>query len=117
MNFEVLSQPKGDMYPGMIATYYLRPLLGIRLNWVTEITHTKDQAFFVDEQRFGPYRYWHHEHHFKEIKEGVEMRDILHYAMPFGVIGQVVHKLSVEKKLQEVFQYRYKTLEELFGSI
>lgn len=104
------------MYEAMIATYHLKPLLGIRLNWVTEITHISEKEYFVDEQRFGPYRFWHHEHHFKEIEGGVEMTDIVHYALPFGVLGQVFHKCSVEKKLKEVFDYRYKALAKLFVS-
>lgn len=117
MHFEMISDPVEEMYAGMIATYHLKPLLGIKLNWVTEITHVREHEFFVDEQRFGPYRFWHHEHHFKEVDGGTEMTDIVHYAMPFGIIGQAVHQIKVEKKLHEVFNFRYKTLEELFGSL
>lgn len=115
MHFSVDLQPEGAVYSGMIATYHLRPLLGIRLSWVTEITHVKEHAYFVDEQRFGPYRFWHHEHHFKSVKGGVEVTDIVHYSMPFGILGSIVHTLSVKKKLQEVFDFRYKELERLFG--
>lgn len=117
MHFTVLSMPSATMYPGMIAMYHLKPLLNIKLNWVTEITHVKDKEYFIDEQRFGPYRFWHHEHHFKEIDGGIEMTDILHYALPVGIIGQAVHAFTVEKKLQEVFGFRYRTLEKLFGSL
>lgn len=117
MHFRVTDLPDGDMYPGLIATYSLKPLLGIRLNWVTEITHIKEHEFFIDEQRFGPYRFWHHEHRFKEISNGVEIIDTVHYTLPMGVLGRIAHKLNVEKKLHEVFIFRYKTLENLFGSI
>ncbi|GAB4074763.1 SRPBCC family protein [Barrientosiimonas marina] len=115
MQFTVTSQPKGNIYPGMITTYHLRPLLGIRLTWVTEITQVQDQVYFVDEQRFGPYRFWHHEHHFKAIEGGVEIIDIVNYAMPVGVIGQAVHQVNVGRKLHDVFDYRYQTLKQKFG--
>lgn len=117
MHFKVSSLPEGAMYPGMIATYTLKPLLGIKLNWVTEITQVKDKSYFIDEQRFGPYRFWHHEHRINEIDGGVQLIDTVHYALPFGMLGQIVHKLNVEKKVQAVFKYRYDTLVDLFGSI
>ncbi|HET7578416.1 MAG TPA: SRPBCC family protein [Bacillales bacterium] len=117
MNFKVVGALPEKMYPGMIATYRLQPILGLRVNWVTEITHVKENALFVDEQRFGPYRFWHHEHHFQEIDHGVEMTDIVHYALPLSYIGRMVHRLNVEKKLQDIFDFRRETLEGFFGSV
>lgn len=116
MHMRMDTEPPSEMYEGMIAISHVKPLLGIKLHWVTEITHIKEMEYFIDEQRFGPFRFWHHEHHFKEIEGGVEMTDIVHYALPFGVLGQVFHKCSVEKKLKEVFDYRYKALAKLFVS-
>lgn len=109
--------PSKGMYPGMIVTYRLRPIWSVWFNWMAEITHVKEQELFVDEQRSGPFRFWHHEHHFKEVDNGVEIMDILHYALPFGIIGRAVHQLSVEGKMQAVFQYRQKRLQALFGTV
>lgn len=77
LNLKVTSDLPDKMYQGMIITYKVYPVFGIPQNWVTEITTVKEKNFFIDEQRFGPYKFWHHQHHFKEINDGVEMRDIV----------------------------------------
>ena len=82
---------------------------------VTEITHVVNKQYFVDEQRFGPYSLWHHKHFIKEIEGGVEMEDIIDYKVPFGILGQLAHPILVKPKLEEIFNYRTKKLEELFG--
>jgi ligand-binding SRPBCC domain-containing protein len=117
MGFKVTSPYAADskVYEGMIITYKITPLLGIKMNWMTEITHVKEHEYFVDEQRFGPYALWHHEHHFKEIKGGVKMTDILHYAIPYGPIGRITNKLLVSKEIQKIFTYREKAINEMFG--
>ncbi|QNF35201.1 SRPBCC family protein [Adhaeribacter swui] len=116
MGFEVLSNSDSvKMYPGQIITYYVKPLLGIKLFWMTEITHVADKKYFVDEQRFGPYTLWHHTHFFKEIPGGVEMRDQVHYKLPFGPLGDLVHGLFVKKQLEGIFAYRNQVLEKKFG--
>jgi len=117
MGFEILNNLHGDkMYAGQIIEYYVKPILGIKLHWVTEITHVKQNEFFVDEQRFGPYSFWHHKHFLKEVNGGVEMHDIIHYKLPFGVFGKIGNALFVKKQLKEVFDYRYKKIEILFNN-
>jgi len=118
MRFKVTSKHKADtkIYPGMIITYTVTPLLGIKLNWVTEITQVKQHEYFVDEQRAGPYALWHHEHHFIEIKGGVHMTDIVHYALPFGIIGRMTNKILVRKEIEKIFEYREKAINDLFGT-
>jgi ligand-binding SRPBCC domain-containing protein len=117
MNFIVTSNYNDDtkMYPGMIITYKISPLFGIKLNWMTEITHVQHHQYFVDEQRFGPYALWHHQHHFKEITGGVEMTDLLHYAIPYGIIGRWGNTVLVGKQVKKIFDYRVKAVEKLFG--
>ena len=117
MGFEIQSEISGNMYPGMIISYIVKPLMGIPMNWMTEITHVQDQVYFVDEQRIGPYKVWHHEHHFKAIEGGVEMIDIVNYALPLGFIGKSLEPLLVRKKLEEIFNYRERKMEELFGFV
>ncbi len=119
MRFEVLSDPKwvGKMYPGQIITYTVRPLLGIPLFWMTEITHVREGEFFVDEQRVGPYALWHHQHHFKPIEGGVEMTDLVHYRLPLGILGDLAQALFVRRQLEEIFDYRYRVLEQRFGAM
>jgi len=115
MRFDILSGVDRDMYPGQIIEYIVRPILGIKTKWVTEITHVRDRKYFVDEQRFGPYSLWHHKHFINEIEGGVEMEDIIHYKVPLGILGQLVHPILVKPKLKEIFNYRQRKLTELFG--
>lgn len=82
---------------------------------MTEITFIKEHEYFVDEQRFGPYAMWHHEHHFKAIKGGVHMTDILNYAIPYGPIGTLANSLLVGKQVEKIFSYREKAIVDLFG--
>lgn len=83
--------------------------------WMTEITHVTDSAFFVDEQRFGPYSLWHHQHHFREVPGGVEMTDIVHYRIPLGFMGDLLNKFYVKKELERIFEYRFQKVREIFG--
>ncbi|MEN0056034.1 MAG: SRPBCC family protein [Mucilaginibacter sp.] len=117
MKFVVTSDYTAEtkMYAGMIITYKISPLLGIKMNWMTEITHVAEKQYFVDEQRFGPYAMWHHQHHFKEIEGGVLMNDILHYAIPYGPIGRLSNSIFVGNKVKQIFTFREKAIEQLFG--
>lgn len=115
MGFDITSElPEGKMYQGMIITYNVSPFLGIPVDWVTEITHVQEPGFFVDNQKSGPFKYWHHQHIFKEISGGIEMTDIVNYAAPVPVIGNLLEAILIEKRVNEIFDYRYKILEELF---
>ncbi|NMN39863.1 SRPBCC family protein [Pedobacter sp. SG918] len=117
MTFEVTSPNMANtkMYPGLIITYKVSPLFGIKLNWVTEITHVKDREYFIDEQRFGPFAFWHHQHHFEKVHDGVLMHDILHYGIGWGPIGTIANTLIVNHKINEIFKFRSQKVEELFG--
>jgi ligand-binding SRPBCC domain-containing protein len=116
MGFKILSDLNNSkMYPGQIIEYYVTPVAGIKMHWVTEITHVKNLEFFVDEQRFGPYAFWHHKHFLKQVDGGIEMIDIVHYKAPFGFIGRIANALFIEKKIKEIFDFRYKKLEEIFN--
>ena len=113
LGFEVTGAPAERMYAGMIVTYRVRPLFGVPVSWVTEITHVDEPHRFVDEQRFGPYRFWHHQHLFREIEGGVETRDLVHYALPPG--GFAAGPLLVAPRLREIFAHRREVLERTFG--
>jgi len=105
---------QGKMYPGMLITYIVKPVLGIPMRWCTEITHIKEKEHFIDEQRFGPYACWHHEHHFEAVDGGVLMKDTIYYGVPLGIIGQLANKLFVRKEIDNIFKYRKEVTDRLF---
>ena len=103
------------MYPGMIITYAVKPLLGIKMKWVTEITHIEEKRYFIDEQRSGPYSMWHHQHFIKPVEGGVMMTDIVSYKPPMGFLGAIANHLVIRRQLEDIFDYREKALEKIFG--
>ena len=118
LGFNIISKHHGDkMYAGQIIEYTVKPVLGIPLYWMTEITHMEDKKYFVDEQRYGPYNMWHHQHHFKAANGGVEMTDIVHYKLPFWFFGDIAHSLFVKKQLQHIFNFRNQIVAKKFGTM
>lgn len=116
MGFNITSETSKKMYIGQIISYKVAPILGIKMNWVTEITHINDKIFFVDEQRFGPYTMWHHEHLFVESGKEVEMTDKVSFKVPFGALGRLFVPILVKPQLKKIFNYRYKLLEQKFNN-
>jgi ligand-binding SRPBCC domain-containing protein len=119
MGFKVTSDPEfsNKVYPGQIISYIVTPILGIPLTWVTEITQVEHLKYFVDEQRFGPYSFWHHQHHFKAIEGGVEITDLLHYKAPMWILGDIANAVFIKGKINEIFEYRKQVLEGRFGKM
>ncbi|RNA63021.1 hypothetical protein D1631_14315 [Chryseobacterium nematophagum] len=116
MKFVVLTTFENDhIYEGMIIDYYITPLLGIKMKWQTEILQVDFQKNFIDFQKKGPYKLWHHHHEFIPNENGVLMKDTLDYELPMGIVGQIVHSLLVKKKVEGIFDYRYGILETLFN--
>ena len=115
MDFEILSDLPKNVYAGQIILYKIKILPGIKANWTTEITHVKEDEYFVDEQRFGPYKFWHHQHLFTETADGMKVTDIIHYAIPAGLIGRFMNRLFIRKKLENIFIYRTKFLGSYFN--
>ena len=116
MDFNIIDWDKKKAYPGQIIQYTVKPILGIKINWVTEITQVRDKEFFIDEQRFGPYTFWHHKHFIKEIEGGVIMEDVIHYKPPFGLIGVLLNFLFINSKLNSIFKHRELELIKTFGN-
>jgi len=115
MGFEITSRNLPQkMYPGMIISYTVKPLLGIKMLWVTEITHVEEMRYFVDEQRIGPYSMWHHQHFIEPDGQGVLMTDIVSYSPPLGFIGAIANTIFISKQLDTIFNYRENKLEKLF---
>jgi ligand-binding SRPBCC domain-containing protein len=114
MGFRITSGAVNKAYAGQIITYKVAPLPGLTMNWVTEITHVEEGKRFVDEQRFGPYSMWHHEHLFEAADGGVLMTDKVSYKIPLGILGHIAQGLMVKRQLLGIFRYRNEVLEKLF---
>jgi len=116
LDFQVRSELPPVIQPGMMIEYRVRPLLGVPMTWLTEITHVEPGRRFVDEQRVGPYAIWHHEHTFTALAGGrTEIRDLVHYVLPFGWLGNLVHPFLVVPELRRIFAFREKAVRERFG--
>lgn len=116
MGFDILGDLVDEkMFAGQIIEYHVKPIAGIKMHWVTEITQVKHLEYFVDEQRLGPYAIWHHKHFLKEVPGGVEMTDIVHYKVPLGIFGKIINALFIKNKLKQIFDFRHKKIEELFN--
>jgi ligand-binding SRPBCC domain-containing protein len=116
LGFSMQAADFSPMYAGQIIRHTIRPIGNIPIEWVTEITHVEKPYYFIDEQRFGPYKFWHHEHRFTEKPNGVEMNDIIHYKLHFGILGELLNTLKVKGDLETIFGYRQQKLCELFDA-
>ncbi len=114
MNFEIMRGGAESMHAGQMIEYRVSLFPGVKTRWLTEITHVIPQEYFVDEQRIGPYRIWHHEHHFLESENGTHMTDTITYTLPFGPLGDIMHSLWVRYQLKKIFEYRYQKINALF---
>lgn len=116
MGFSVTSGKPKKAYPGQIITYKVSVVKGVRLNWVTELTQVKENCFFIDEQRFGPYKMWHHEHSFKKVDENsCIVGDKVSYKLPLGLLGKLAHVLFVKRQLRGIFEFRNKQIVKIFS--
>ena len=117
LGFTIVSVSGGRIYEGQIITYLVKILPAVRVSWVTEIKSVVEGESFVDEQRFGPYKFWHHRHTFEEIPGGVLMRDLVHYGLSYGPLGGLAHTLFVRAKLESIFSFRRDILTKQFGKL
>jgi ligand-binding SRPBCC domain-containing protein len=115
MGFEILSGADRKMFTGQLLQYNVTPLPGFKTKWVTEITHVEEPNYFVDIQLYGPYALWHHKHFIHEIEGGVEVEDLVHYKIPFGALGRLMHPLVLKPKLNKIFKAREAKMVEKFG--
>ncbi|MBE50204.1 MAG: hypothetical protein CMP51_00670 [Flavobacteriales bacterium] len=115
MTFKITSENTDEkMYPGMIISYKVTPLKGIPMEWITEITQVQKNKFFIDEQRIGPYKMWHHQHIFEKTNFGIKMKDIVTYVPPFGIIGKIANGVFIKNQVNKIFDFRTVALKKIF---
>jgi len=118
LHFRILSELPEQMYNGLTILYEVGiPLFG-RWRWLTEIKHVVPGRSFVDEQRRGPYRFWYHHHEIAPLEDGrTRMLDKIHYRLPFGPLGEIVHRFRVRQMLERIFDYREEQLCKVFTTV
>lgn len=115
MGFQVLDRSTlAAMHTGQRIRYNVRPLLGIPLQWETLITDVDEPVCFIDTQAKGPYALWRHEHRFQAMEGGVRMNDRVEYRLPMGVLGEWAHRTFVRRRLEHIFDFRHRALQEMF---
>ena len=118
VDFKIISGKSDDFYEGKIISYKIKPFKMINLNWVTEISQVKEGSYFIDNQIFGPYKFWHHEHHFKSNSDGTtDIIDKVKYKVPFYILGTLMHKMFIKKKLLNIFMFRQRKITDLFNNL
>lgn len=116
MGFDIISGAETKAYAGQLIEYHVIPFKGFKTKWVTEITHVKEPDYFVDIQLYGPYKLWHHKHFIHEIENGVCIEDVVHYRVPLGFLGRIMHPIIIKPKLEEIFKTRTLRMNKLFGN-
>ena len=117
VEFKIISGKSDEFYEGKMISYKIKPFKMINFNWLTEISRIKEGSYFVDNQIFGPYKMWHHEHHFKSNDDGTtDIIDKVKYKVPFYILGKLIHKIFIRKKLFKIFMFRQNKINELFNN-
>lgn len=116
-HINITSKPLPEkMFKGQIITYKMQPMPGLNLNWMTEITQIEEKKYFIDEQRSGPYKIWHHEHWFEEVDGGVMMTDKVVYVLPLGILGRIANSLKVGRQIRHIFEHRRIAIDKYFNN-
>ncbi len=114
LSFQVLTAEPIEMRVGTLIDYRLR-VHGLPLRWQSRIEEWVPGESFVDHQVKGPYRLWHHRHTFQSRGSGTVVGDVVNYALPFGVVGDLADPLLVRRDLRRIFAFRHETVERLLG--
>jgi ligand-binding SRPBCC domain-containing protein len=115
LNFEIVYKDSNTMFQGQLIEYMVQFIPLFRSRWLTEINHVEDLAYFVDEQRIGPYRFWYHEHLFRPVENGTQIIDQVTYQLPFGPIGELAHLIWIKPRLEKIFDYREHQITAIFS--
>ena len=105
LGFRVITAGPIEMKPGAMIEYRLN-LHGIPVRWLTEIEIWEPGRRFVDTQVRGPYRLWRHTHSFEDDPQGTRVRDSVSYEIPLGPLGELAHRLFVQRDLARIFDHR-----------
>jgi ligand-binding SRPBCC domain-containing protein len=111
LRFELITPEPIEMRAGTEIDYRIH-VHRVPVRWTSRIDEWEPGRSFVDRQLRGPYALWHHRHWFERDGEGTIVHDEVHYAMPFGRLGELAHPLFVRRDLERIFAYRHQAVEQ-----
>jgi NADH dehydrogenase len=114
LDFQLHSTDR-EMRVGLVVEYRIRPALKIPVKWTSLISDYAPDSHFTDVQVRGPYRRWRHLHRFSADGEGTVVTDEVTYELPFGPIGDLVHRVWVRPRLEQIFAYRGALMDRLLA--
>jgi ligand-binding SRPBCC domain-containing protein len=103
---EITSGVPPKIYAGLMIGYRMKAVFGIPMAWLSEISHCDEPKRFVYQQRLGPFKFWSHEVCLTETGQGVQLEDIVFYAMPFGWLGDLFNRWLIADRLERIFDAR-----------
>ena len=113
LRFEVITPGEVTMRVGALITYRLH-LHGVPVSWLTSIQDWDPPHRFIDQQVRGPFALWHHTHELLPSgPDGTRMRDTVRYAVGYGPLGEIAHRVLVRRDLETIFDFRARKVEEL----
>ncbi len=106
LHFRVITPAPIAMHAGTLIQYRLR-VHGVPVSWKTLIQEWTPDRGFVDVQLSGPYALWHHTHEFEPLDGGrTRMTDTVRYAIGFGPLGALAHRVLVRRDVEAIFDHR-----------
>jgi ligand-binding SRPBCC domain-containing protein len=113
LRFEVITPGEVTMRVGALITYRLH-LHGVPISWLTSIQDWDPPHRFIDQQVRGPFALWHHTHElFPSGPDGTRMRDTVRYAIGYGPLGELAHRVLVRRDLETIFDFRARKVDDL----
>ena len=113
LSFRVITPGPIEMHVGTLIEYRLR-VHRVPIRWLTSIQAWNPPHRFVDMQLKGPYALWHHTHTFAPADDGgTTMTDTVRYTIGFGPLGELAHRLTVGRDVEEIFRYRAEVVPAL----
>jgi ligand-binding SRPBCC domain-containing protein len=115
LGFHILTPSPIRMKEGTVIEYSIR-VMGVRRRWKSRISMYNPPHAFADEQLEEPYTFWRHTHGFAEANGGTLITDNIHFKLPFGAMGRLVHALVIRRQLEGIFNHRRQVIEKVFTS-
>ncbi|MHA4845439.1 SRPBCC family protein [Flavitalea antarctica] len=90
---------------GETVTWKAKHLMKTRIMKI-KVSEMNRPLSFVDEMVEGDFKSFRHQHHFKQIDNGIFMIDIVDFESPYGKLGRVLNSIYLTKYLRTLLESR-----------